>query len=522
MSTENYNADNFQSLLDKSAQLADSGNFESAIACLKKSLSQKTTIFSLGISGLKAAFEHKMVALSEFARIVCCSNSLADALDFIHTIKDYRLLRWDQQIENAFLLCLRNQSIDPQNVCLSAIQLLKYKKFSHLDPLFLELMRNCILPDETIEKYLTNQRREALLYSEMLSPSSVFLEAIATQCRINEYVFFVSEDENEAINLTPPPELLDCYQAKNFLLKLNKAIPCVSKIKNKVSQNVRCQYEENPYPKWSRVDFVESFSLEMLLNETFPFLKCKLPEFPKILVAGCGTGKQAIETAIRYKNCIVTAFDLSLASLSYAKMKAEEIGLSNIQFFQGDILEIDEMKESFDLIECSGVLHHMKEPAEGLRLLKNLLKENGFMFLGLYSEIARRNIAIAREFVRRNGYTSTPEGIRQCRKDIFDLPTEDPIRSVVNWTDFYTMSSCRDLLFHVQEVNFNILEVKEMLESLSLNFLGFDLPKLSVRSAYLARHPDDIYLRSLENWHIFENENPDIFSTMYQFWVTHM
>lgn len=522
--TTNYKSHQFQALLDESASLSESGHFEKAVKCLKKAIVQKTDIFALGIAGLNAAFEKKMQALSEFAKIVCLSKSLEIQLDFIHTIRDFHLFRWDEQIENALLFCLESQSIDPQNVCFPAIQLLKHKQLAQSDPLLLELMRNCVLPDESIEKYLTNLRREALLHYDRLSLEPAFLDAMATQCSINEYVFFVSDLENETIHLAPQKahRVLNCYQAshKDTDLESDKTIPCVSFIHNSVSQKVRLQYEEHPYPTWLRVDRVEALSLERLLNYMFPFLEKKASKNPKILVAGCGTGKQAVEAALRYKDCQVTAVDLSLTALSYAKKKANETGLSNIQFMQGDILELEGLGKTFDVIECSGVLHHMEQPVDGLKSLIHLLDKNGVMFLGLYSELARRNVALARAFVKRNDYASTVEGIRGCRQAIFDLPPDDPIRSVVNWADFYTMSSCRDLLFHVHEVNFNLLEVKKILELLNLNFLGFDLPKDSIKSQYLVKFPKDIHLRSLENWHEFEMEHPDTFSMMYQFWVS--
>src|SRR5206468_3479419 len=46
-----------------------------------------------------------------------------------------------------------------------------------------------------------------------------------------------------------------------------------------------------------------------------------------ILIAGCGTGRQAIDAAQRFHGARVLAIDLSLGSLSYAKRKTRELDL---------------------------------------------------------------------------------------------------------------------------------------------------------------------------------------------------
>src|SRR5581483_12481339 len=82
---------------------------------------------------------------------------------------------------------------------------------------------------------------------------------------------------------------------------------------------------------------------------------------PEILVAGCGTGQQAIMTARRFATARVLAVDLSLASLSYAKRMSRVLGVQNIEYAQADILRLPSLSRSFDLIEATGVLHHMAD-----------------------------------------------------------------------------------------------------------------------------------------------------------------
>ena len=66
-------------------------------------------------------------------------------------------------------------------------------------------------------------------------------------------------------------------------------------------------------------------------NLNLKFEKAKLKELKNInvLVAGCGTGQHALTTARKYENSFITALDLSLSSLSYAKRKADELQINS-------------------------------------------------------------------------------------------------------------------------------------------------------------------------------------------------
>ena len=74
-----------------------------------------------------------------------------------------------------------------------------------------------------------------------------------------------------------------------------------------------------------------------------------------ILIAGCGTGQHAIEESIKFKNSNLVAIDLSFKSLSFAKRKTNELGIDNIEYLQGDILDLEKLQKNYDLIESSGV-----------------------------------------------------------------------------------------------------------------------------------------------------------------------
>ena len=79
--------------------------------------------------------------------------------------------------------------------------------------------------------------------------------------------------------------------------------------KNKISNRVKSQYEENPYPRWMNIEYAwEPKPLNKILNENYIKLSNKeifSKDHIKALVAGCGTGSQPIMLAKRLTVCIL-------------------------------------------------------------------------------------------------------------------------------------------------------------------------------------------------------------------------
>ena len=146
----------------------------------------------------------------------------------------------------------------------------------------------------------------------------------------------------------------------------------------------------------------------------------------EILIAGCGTGQHAITTASKYKNAEIFALDLSFNSLAYAKRKAEELNCKNINFIQGDLLDLRKLNKKFDIIESVGVLHHMADPLVGWECLTDCLKKDSLMLIGLYSEKARENIANIREKIKSFRIKTTKKNIIPIINGEIILPKKIP------------------------------------------------------------------------------------------------
>lgn len=299
-------------------------------------------------------------------------------------------------------------------------------------------------------------------------------------------------------------------------------IESLTEVEGRVSRAVRAQYEENPYPRWRAVHVPEPRPMAAVMSELFPHLAGRgiaWPQAPRVLVAGCGTGKHLVQMARVFAAARVTAIDLSRASLAYAMRQADRFGIDNIHFAQADITRLGADAGPYDVIECSGVLHHLEDPLAGWRVLLDRLVAGGVMAVGLYSKRARRHVAAARAFRDRHRYPATADGVRRCRRDIMALADDDPAKPVIASSDFYTLSSCRDLIFHVQEHTFDLAAVRRALSTLGLEFLGFVHSDPLVLAAYRAHFPDDPDATDLGHWDRFESDHPDTFAAMYQFWV---
>jgi tetratricopeptide (TPR) repeat protein/2-polyprenyl-3-methyl-5-hydroxy-6-metoxy-1,4-benzoquinol methylase len=424
--------------------------------------------------------------------------------------------------------------------------------------------------DEALERLLTSLRRALLDLASSSAADDVpeavsgLCCALARQCFINEYVFHRSEEEEEQARtlrnrLTARlaaddrvPVLMIGSVATYFPLhsldvspdrfkrawpdaagrvvtqqvdepaveqSLRLSIPVLSPIAAGASSLVREMYEENPYPPWvTALSLSSDLSFDEKMKLMFPhaaFERLGKADVD-ILIAGCGTGRHAIETARLYRGAKILAIDLSLASLAYAARKAGESGLANIEFGQADIVELGKLGRSFDVIESVGVLHHLGDPSEGWRNLISLLRPGGFMCIGLYSALARQGVSAAEALIASRGYQATAHDIRRFRQEIFALDHEAAARSLSRSSDFYATSSCRDLFFHVQEHRTTIPAIKEFLSANDLTFIGFDGP---MRGEYAERFPADAAMTDLDCWHQFEIERPNTFLAMYQFWV---
>lgn len=435
-----------------------------------------------------------------------------------------------------------------------------------LDPeldLLLALLRAAPVTQPSLERTLIALRRAALLQTiEADGPvMRQLLGALVAQLWQNEFVWPVSPEEGQAVqalSATEPADMLRCalylppehwpagMAAENGgrpaeldgliagkqkedreMARADDTLGTPVDVRDETGAGVAAQYEDNPYPRWHWVQPPKPGAARGRLTALTRHAPDDLSDgwqkdALRILLAGCGTGEQAIYAAQAYApKANVLAIDFSRTSLRYAAMKARQHRTGNIRFRQADIMDLPAFDAPFDepadLIECVGVLHHLADPFAGWRRLLDRLKPGGIMYVGLYSATARRDLTALRQQLNDDGVSgSDPDAVRTARARILSAPVNDFERGLADSADFYTLSNVRDLLFHAHEIPLTLQQIGGFVEETGLNFLAMDVrPHVAEKFAAAQGEAEN----DLAAWAAFEDEHPDTFDGMYLFWV---
>jgi Tfp pilus assembly protein PilF/SAM-dependent methyltransferase len=555
------------------AVLKSADRFDEAAACFQRALriapAQVEMLAPLALTQL-AMGDHR-AALATALSALAAQETPQNRRLFVQCVKDIRIESEIAGLRPLLLRALYQGWDRPEDLARPCADLIKQTHAALLAPegerraedlaVFAgdELLQAllCMTPNQDLEleALLTAARRQLLQGAPPQALTGLdFACALARQCFINEYVFAVEDEEAAqarrlsgevaaALEQDLPIHpfavaaiaayfpLLSLPHATRLLARswpdeieavltqqirepkeeeaLRITIPRLTDIKDDVSHRVQDQYEENPYPRWTVPGSAgRPQILAAHLRHTFPLAPLQEPgPSPDldILVAGCGTGRNAIETTQRFLGARTLAIDLSLSSLAHAARKTRALGIQAIDYRQADILELGRMDRRFDLIEAVGVLHHLADPFAGWRILTSLLKPHGFMLVGFYSSQGRRDLP---DWEAAKG---TADDVRRARRHLIEQGSP-----VAERMDFFTTSTCRDLLFHVQEHRLTLAGIGSFLTAQDLKLLGFSLED-SVLAAYRKRFPDDPAAVNLDHWQAYEKDHPETFSGMYQF-----
>jgi SAM-dependent methyltransferase len=138
------------------------------------------------------------------------------------------------------------------------------------------------------------------------------------------------------------------------------------------------------------------------------------------LIAGGGTGDATIMLAQQLitlgRPGRVTWLDRSAAALTVAQGRAQARNLTNIAWEQRSLLDLPGSNLGpFDYIDCCGVLHHLSDPAQGLRALLSVLAPGGGMGLMVYAPHGRTGVYMMQDALRR---LAPPDETPQQRLDV--------------------------------------------------------------------------------------------------------
>jgi len=485
-------------------------------------------------------------------------------------LADIRVTGWHPRLEADVLACLAEPEIDAQVLARTAADLLlaKYRQGAGADlddlakdPLALTFLSRCLNVQPAMEVWIEEVRRRVVeqVSGGHLSDATLALTcALALQAFAAEYLAPSVAAEPNAIarlqsegdsvgaillaSLSQPliamPPLgveqvsgmaavgdglgalllkrtLDDLRAERALAEAMPA-PDGAESEDQVSAKVRRQYEENPYPRWLTPPIAQEGRLSNALA-AMPGFGRRQPDLRRILIAGCGTGYEAIDIARCEPQAQVVAVDLSRASLAYGRRMADELGVGNVVFMPGDILDLSGIEPGFDLVTSTGVLHHMADTARGLTALRAIARPGAPLRVALYSERARAPVRAAHEVIASEGLEPTVEGVRSFRQIALAAPAGSALRALTTSDDFHSVSGCRDLVFHAHEQRFTLPQINALLERTGLELIGLDAPPeaaTAFRQAYADADRLDLTL-----WDGLEQTHPFLFAGMYPLWL---
>ena len=174
--------------------------------------------------------------------------------------------------------------------------------------------------------------------------------------------------------------------------------------------SLAAQYEAFPYPRRDPRDETKRLivgSPGHLREIDYWVFNARRPTSRPLhaLIAGGGTGDATImlaqQMAREGRSGTITWLDRSAAALQIAQARAAARGLANIVWEQRSLLDLPGSGLGpFDYVDCCGVLHHLPDPAAGLRALLAVLAPGGGMGLMVYAPHGRTGVYMLQDALR--------------------------------------------------------------------------------------------------------------------------
>ena len=241
------------------------------------------------------------------------------------------------------------------------------------------------------------------------------------------------------------------------------------------------QYEAFPYPQRDPRDEAKRLvigSPSHLREVDYWVFQASRPTSQPLhaLFAGGGTGDGAIMLATHMQRAgrpgSVTHLDRSAAAQTIARGRAAARGL-DMRFHQGSLLDLAESGLGpFDYIDCCGVLHHLPDPAAGLRALLSVLAPGGGMGLMVYAPHGRTGVYMLQDALARLAPASEPPAVRLdvARRVMRHLPETAWLRANRYFSDHLDGGDAGlyDLLLNPRDRAYDIASFAALLDDAGL------------------------------------------------------
>ena len=194
------------------------------------------------------------------------------------------------------------------------------------------------------------------------------------------------------------------------------------------------------------------------------------PEGLDILIAGCGTNQAAV-FALANPTARVVAIDVSRSSLEHHHHLKNTYGLDNLELHLLPIENLGSLKQDFDLIVSSGVLHHLADPDLGLRTLAASLRPDGVIGIMLYATYGRLGVTMLQSVFRELGLGRDERSIAIVREALAALPPGHPVAPYLQIApDLEFDGGLVDTFLHGRDRTYTVDECLELVDGAGLVF----------------------------------------------------
>lgn len=266
---------------------------------------------------------------------------------------------------------------------------------------------------------------------------------------------------------------------------------------SRTAQQVREQYERFPYP-----DTDPQREKPRLLVSGHLGLMCdvlwggkKTPHGLRVLDAGCGTGSAVVAMAMHFPQAQITGVDFSQTSLDKARALAQKYNVNNIRFIHLPIEHLSRIQERFDFVSASGVLHHLADPAAGLKAIDEVLDPQGAVSIMLYGKYGRTGVYMIQEALQLlaaagDNDTLSEHYIRFAHHLAVHTPAHHPMSRRASGREMQEgkHAGIVDLLLHANDIPFDVPAVYRLCKDAEMKFHRWLIPLIYNEKNFF-KHP---------------------------------